>query len=204
MEGKSLTKYSASYHTLDEKEKVIKGLLSAMDALYEEGILNNNLSPDNIIIMPDFSIRLGALDNMGGCAAEDASGKDAAKGFYNTDKNPKQTIWSKDLFGLAMSILYLYMGTGICFFRDESKGGDARPVVDKVMEQMVLAVEEKKLPREIRNMVYSLLLKSSQRIEEIWCCFNVNAPFMELFLLENSSSYASFTGGKVELLSLLG
>lgn len=166
MEGKSLTKYSASYHTLDEKEKVIKGLLSAMDALYEEGILNNNLSPDNIIIMPDSGIRLAAPDNMGGCAAEDAGGKDAAKGFYNTDKNPKQTVWSKDLFGLAMSILYLYMGAGICFFSDESSGRNTRPVIDKVMEQMVLAVEEKKLPKKMRNVVYSLLLKSSQRIEE--------------------------------------
>lgn len=166
MEGKSLTKYSASYHTLDEKEKVVRGLLSAMDTLYEEGILNNNLSPDNVIIMPDFSIRLAASGNIGGCAVEEVESKDVAKGFCNTDKNPKQTVWSKDLFGLAMSILYLYVGTGICFFSDESKGGDARPVVDKVMEQIVLAVEEKKLPKEIRNIVYSLLLKSSQRIEE--------------------------------------
>lgn len=166
MEGKSLTEYGASYHAWDEKEKVIKGLLSAMDALYEEGILNNNLFPDNIIIMPDSGIKLTARDNIGDRAAEALDGKDTARGFCNTDKNPKQTVWSKDLFGLAMSILYLYVGTGICFVSDESKGGDARPVVDKVMEQIVLAVEEKKLPKKIRNIVYSLLLKSSQRIEE--------------------------------------
>lgn len=166
MDGKSLTKYGASYHALDEKEKVVRGLLAAMDALYEGEIFGNGLSPDNIMIMPDFSIRLTSVESVADCAAEASGGMAVAKGFCNTDKNPKQTIWSKDLFGLAMSILYLYMGTGICFFSDESKGGDSRPVVDKVMEQMVLAVEEKKLPKEIRNMVYSLLLKSSQRIEE--------------------------------------
>lgn len=166
MEEKSLTEYGASYHAWDEKEKVVRGLLAVMDALYEKGILENNLSPDNITIMPDLSVRMAGVESVGDCAAEALDGKDATKGFYNTDKNPKQTIWSKDLFGLAMSILYLYMGTGICFFSDESSGEDTRPVIDKVMEQMVLAVEEKKLPKEIRNVVYSLLLKSSQRIEE--------------------------------------
>lgn len=36
-------------------------------------------------------------------------------------------------------------------------------------------------------------------IPEIRCYFNVNAPFIKLFLLENLSIYASCAGGKVEL-----
>lgn len=174
MKEKNLTKYSISYHALEEKEKILKGLLAAMDARYEKELFGDGVSPDNIVVMPDYSVRLADVAN-GSSRAEESGGNRAeeglggipvARGFYNADENPKQTIWSKDLFGLAMCILYLYMGTDICFCSDESKGRDSRPVVDKVMEQMALAVEERKLPREIRSIVYSLLLKSSQRIEE--------------------------------------
>ena len=36
-------------------------------------------------------------------------------------------------------------------------------------------------------------------IPKIRCYFNVNAPFVTVILLEKSSIYASYTGGKVEL-----
>lgn len=35
-------------------------------------------------------------------------------------------------------------------------------------------------------------------IPKIRCYFNVNAPFIKLFLLGNSSIYAGYAGGKVE------
>ena len=37
-------------------------------------------------------------------------------------------------------------------------------------------------------------------IPKIRCCFNVNAPFIWLFLLVNSSICTSYAGGKVELI----
>lgn len=36
MEGKSLTEYGASYHAWDEKEKVVMGLLTAMDSMWAQ------------------------------------------------------------------------------------------------------------------------------------------------------------------------
>lgn len=166
IEGKSLTKYSASYHTLNEKMVVVRNLFSVMDALYEEGILFNDLSPNNIMIMPDLSIRLIDLESASDYTVIGFGGIFATKGFYNTDVGRVETCYSKDLFGLAMSILGLYLGTAVRFSSDVREGEDARLVTDKVLEQMTLAMEEKKLPKEIRNIVYLLLLKSSQPIEE--------------------------------------
>lgn len=166
IEGKSLTRYSASHHTLEEKEAAVRNLFSAMDVLYQEGILCNDLSPNNIMVMPDGRVRLIDLESAEDSAKGGGSGIFATKGFCNTDKNKKETPYSRDLFGLAMSVLCLYLGTALRFSGDESEGGDTRPVVDKVIEQMALAVEERKLPEEVRNVVYALLLKSSQRIEE--------------------------------------
>jgi len=38
-------------------------------------------------------------------------------------------------------------------------------------------------------------------IPKIWCYFNVKAPIYEVVLLEKSSVFHSYAGGKVELLT---
>jgi len=39
-------------------------------------------------------------------------------------------------------------------------------------------------------------------IPKIWCYFNVKAPIYEVVLLEKSSVFHSYAGGKVELINL--
>lgn len=168
-EGESLRKYLGGMPWREDKRIITDRLLSAVEQLVRRKIAWNDLTPNNIIITADREIKLIDFENACSYGEYNGGGGFGTKGFYNSDENSGQAPWSKDLFGLAMSILGLWLGTCVPFYSDEGEGEDGRSAIQKIMELVCLAYENRMLPIEIRNTIYSLLMQSEQRrAQNLW------------------------------------
>lgn len=162
VEGECLRKYLGGAQGDENKLIVTRRLLPAIVQLIQRQIAWNDLTPNNIIITKDKDIKLIDFENA--CSyAEYRGGVFGTKGFYNSDADAGQAPWSKDLFGLAMSILGIWLGTCVSYGSDEGAGEDRRSAIHKIMEQVCLAEKERAIPKRIRNTVYSLLMQSEQQ-----------------------------------------
>lgn len=168
-EGESLRKYLGGTPG-DENKLIVTGkLLSAVEQLVRRKIAWNDLTPNNVIITADREVKLIDFENACSYGEYNGGGGFGTKGFYNSDGDSGRAPWSKDLFGLAMSILGLWLGTCVPFYSDEGEGEDRRSAIHKIMELVCLAYENRALPVKIRNTVYSLLMQSEQRrAENLW------------------------------------
>lgn len=161
-EGDSLRKYLADAQVYERDLAITCKLLSAVEQLVQMNIAWNDLTPNNIMITKDMDVRLIDFENA--CSyAECNSGMFATKGFYNSDAASERAPWSRDLFGLAVSILGIWLGTCVPFCSDVGEGEDRRSAINKVMEQVCLAGENRMIPVKVRNTVYSLLMQSEQK-----------------------------------------
>lgn len=168
-EGESLRKYLGGMPWREDKRIITDRLLSAVEQLVRRKIAWNDLTPNNIIITADREIKLIDFENACSYGEYNGGGGFGTKGFYNSDENSGQAPWSKDLFGLAMSILGLWLGSCVPFYSDEGEGEDRRSAIQKIMELVCLAYENRMLPIEIRNTIYSLLMQSEQRrAQNLW------------------------------------
>jgi len=159
-EGNSLLKYLTGSQNYENNIIITRKLLSAVEQLVQRNIAWNDLSPNNIIITKDMEVRLIDFENACSYTESSSSGMFATKGFFNSDENSERAVWSKDLFGLAVIIFGIWLGTCIPFCSDEGEGEDRRTAIDKVMEQVCLADANRKISRQVRNTVYSLLMQS--------------------------------------------
>lgn len=163
IEGCSLTRYSSAVKSSCEKNTVSKNLVMTVNRLFQENFVLNDLSPNNIMVTPDMEIRLIDFENAGEPLWDSPDKLFATWGFSNPDTEQEKTPYSRDLFGMAMCILCLWLGTCVSFCKDE-EGDNARLVVDKVLEQVCFAVEQSVISETVRNTVYHLIRQSSMKM----------------------------------------
>lgn len=163
IDGCSLTKYSSVVKRRCDKKTVSQNIITTVNRLFQENIVLNDLSPNNIIVMANMEIRLIDFENAGEPLWGNSDKLFATWGFNNPDAEQEKTPYSRDLFGLAMCILCLWMGNCISFCKDE-EGDNARSVVDKVLEQVCFAVEQSVISRTVGNTVYHLIRQSSMKM----------------------------------------